>query len=319
MARPNQVKDLRLVNKVCRMYYDQNLSEDLISGRLHLSRPKISRLLKYAREIGMVKISVVSPPGIHTDLEGNLEAKYGLQEAIVVDVGDLSSREALTREIGAAAARHLQETLQEGDIIGISWGTTLHAMVTAVQPQKSQNYHVVQIIGGLGIPTSEAHATDICRRLASALSAKLTLLPAPGIMSSVQARDAILSDIYVKKAMSQIGNIRVAYLGIGSPSPDSVVIRDGNILTSDDLGSLQSKGAVGDVALRYFNAHGAPIISELDERVIGITYQQLRNTPNVVGVAGGLDKVAAIRGALLGKLVKTLVTDYQTALCLMED
>lgn len=83
---------------------------------------------------------------------------------------------------------YFQRTLRDGDIIGISWGTTLNAMVSALPPQETRNVHVVQIIGGLGLPEAEVHATDLCRRMAHALSSKLTLLPAPGAGQGVDNR-----------------------------------------------------------------------------------------------------------------------------------
>jgi hypothetical protein len=47
--------------------------------------------------------------------------------------------------------------------------------------------------------------------------------------------------------------------------------------------------------------------------VIGMSLAQLRHARRVVGVAGGSRKTAAIRGALLGKLINVLITDGLTA------
>jgi DNA-binding transcriptional regulator LsrR (DeoR family) len=190
-------------------------------------------------------------------------------------------------------------------------------MVAAIQPHRTANTHVVQIIGGLGYPTAEVHASELCRRMANALQAQLILLPVPGIMHSSQAKEAVLSDTHIRATLNMFSQINVAYVGIGSPTPDSVMMRDGTIMSPNDLAEIKEKGAVGDIALRFFDAQGQPVLSDLDERVIGIRLEQLRQIDRVVGVSGGLKKVAAVRGALLGNFINILITDRKLAEALL--
>jgi DNA-binding transcriptional regulator LsrR (DeoR family) len=318
MPRASQPRDPRLLAKVSRLYYEQQFSEAEIAVRLHLSRPKVSRLLKDARQAGIVQIMIVPPPGIHTALETELEQVFQLQEAIVVEAGEPYHPDLSARSLGVAAARHLQESLQLGEVIGISWGKTLSWMVSAIRPQPTPRAKIVQIIGGLGQPTANVHATDLSRRLAGALGCELALLPAPGIMDSRQSKEAVLSDSHIQHALSLFKDITVAYVGIGAPTPDSVLVRDGSIITRVEIDQLVALGAVGDIALRFFDAQGDPLRSELDERVIGITLDELRHVERVVGVAGGPDKLAAVRGALLGGYIDVLITDQRMAFLLLE-
>jgi DNA-binding transcriptional regulator LsrR (DeoR family) len=177
---------------------------------------------------------------------------------------------------------------------------------------------VVQIIGGLGQPESEMHATDLCRRMARTLGCRLTLLPAPGIVNTQLTKEAFLSDWYVQKAMEMFNGLDVAFVGIGAPTPNSMIIRDGSIITQTEMDDLLNKGAVGDIALRFFDASGYPIQSEVDQRVIGIKLEQLKEVTRVVGVAGGPEKLAALRGALSGDLVDVIITDSVTAAQLLQ-
>jgi len=313
MARPKQEEDPRLLTKVSKLYYEEGLNQDEIMTRLQLSRSKVSRLLKRARDRGIVKITVVPPPGLFPDLEAELEERYHLKEAVVVEVRDPQSQPLVSRELGIAAANYLIRTLQDNDVIGVSWGTTLSHMVAALEPRPANGVHVVQIIGGLGPPESEVHATDLCRRLAQLLQCRLTLLPAPGIVDHVEAKEIILSDSHVRHCFELFSRITVAYVGVGAPTPDSVIMRDGSIITQEELDALLQKGAVGDIALRFFDAFGRPVLSELDERVIGISLEELRQIKRVVGVAGGPKKVEVLRGALRGGLINVLITDHVTA------
>lgn len=318
MLKAVQLKELRLLSKVSRLYYEQGLTEQVIADKLNLSRSKVSRLLKQARAQGIVRISVFSPPNVYADLEDQLERKFGLREAVVVEVTEPESREIVAREIGGAAAFYFQQTLSEGSTVGVCWGNTLRAMVASLQPQKTANTQIVQIIGGLGPPTAESHAVDLCRRMASVLYCGLTLLPAPGITENRQTKEAILADSHVQAALQLIPQLNVAYVGIGVPTPDSLYMRDGTIVRPEEVAELRSQGAVGDIALRFFDAGGRPVRSDLDERVIGIGLDQLKQIPRVVGVAGGPGKEDAIRGAVLGGYINVLVTDQVTAASLLQ-
>jgi DNA-binding transcriptional regulator LsrR (DeoR family) len=318
MSRRPQPTDVRLLCKVSRLYYEQDLTEQTIADRLHLSRSKVSRLLKQARAEGIVQIRTVAPPGTFPDLEAALEARYGLIESVVVESAAPDVQDVATRDVGAAAARYLQQTIRDGDVLGISWGSALRSFVYALPPQAVSGVRVVQLIGGLGPPTAETHATDLCRRLAGALDADLTLLPAPGIMQSVEGKEALFSDAHVRSALAAIPGVNLAFVGIGAPTPKSVVMRDESITDEVTRADLLARGAVGDIALRFFAAGGQPIVSDLDARVIGVTLDQLKTVERVVGVAGGPAKTAAIRGALLGRYVDVLITDHATALRLLE-
>jgi len=191
-------------------------------------------------------------------------------------------------------------------------------MVDAIQPQRTRNNRVVQIIGGLGEPTAEVHATELCRRLANSLSCDLALLPAPGIMDSRQAKEAVLTDSHIQNTLNLFRHIDVAYVGIGAPSSDSVMINDSTIMRQQDLEEIIRLGAVGDIALRFFDRAGEPIQSDLDERVIGIELDELKRIERRVGVSGGIKKVDTVRAALLAGYVNILVTDQRLAEALIQ-
>lgn len=319
MPRKPQIADLRLMSKVSKLYYHRELTQQDISEKLHISRPKVSRLLQQARDEGIVQFIVHTPLGMYTDLEEQLEVKYGLKEAIVVEVIDPHSQDAVSREVGSAAASYFHRTLSDGDVIGISWGSTLNAMVNALQPQDSTGVQVVQMIGGVDLPEVEVHATSLCRRVSQFINSRLALLHAPGIVDNQEVKRALLSDSHMQHVFDLFNQINVAYVGIGAPIEDALLMRHGTIMNQEDLKYLLSLGAVGDIALRFFDQDGLPLQSELDDRVIGITLEQLKRINHVVGVAGGEQKRAAIHGALLGGLVHVLITDQLTALSLLNE
>jgi DNA-binding transcriptional regulator LsrR (DeoR family) len=80
-----------------------------------------------------------------------------------------------------------------------------------------------------------------------------------------------------------------------------------------ELAAIHDQGAVGNICLRYYDAHGIEIRHPLGDRVVGVAFEQLKKIPRVVGIAGGKQKLPAILGALRGRWINTLITDQYTA------
>lgn len=310
MAR---IDELRLMTKVARMYYGARLKQTQIAEQLDISQATISRLIKRAMDEQIVRINVSIPTGIYSDLENELERLYGLKEAIVVDC--VLDDDQILKDIGAAAAYYLEQTIKPHEVIGLSsWSKTLMAMVDAMNPLPQQDgTQVVQILGGVGSPTVERHAVHLVRRLAVLVQGEAYFLGAPGVVGSPEMKQLYVQDQFVSEALSKFPKITLGLVGIGSVDPSDMLASSGNIFSNQELDELRQVGAVGDVCLRYFDANGSPIQSELNDRVIGMDLEQLRRIKRCVGVAGGKRKVAAIRGAMRGKYINILVTDVITA------
>lgn len=313
MIRVNNSVENRLLSKVSSMYYDQEYNQQQIADRLHLSRPKISRLLKQAREVGIVQISVAKPSESFIELESLLEGKFGLKEVIIVDADSQDSEKTIKKQVGQEAANYLLRTITDGDIIGVTWGTTLQAMVDSMSPKQTENTHIIQALGGVGRPEAKAHTTDISRRLSQLLDSRLTLLPAPGIVGSKKAKQVLHSDRQVKAALKLFSSIDTLYVGIGAIKTNPVLDKNNNEISGELYDEIIQSDAVGDVALRFFDVEGNPVKSRLDELTIGITIEEMKRIETVVGIASGLKKSDVILGALNGKFIDVLVTDSQVA------
>jgi DNA-binding transcriptional regulator LsrR (DeoR family) len=308
MARTDE---LRLLSKVARLYYEQGQRQSAIAAQLDLSQATVSRLLKRAEEEQIVRITVSVPHGVYTDLEEALQRAYGLKEAIVVDTVDAGGGDQLLRDLGAAAAFYVETTLKPREVVGISsWSATLLAMANAMQPlTRPSEARVVQILGGVGDPAAESHAVHLTRRLAMLLRGEATFLPAPGITGSADASRHFLDDPFVQEATALYDQVSLALVGIGALEPSTLLVRSGNIFSPREMDVLREHGAVGDICLRFFDAAGNPVLTALNDRVIGMQLEQLRRVPRAVGIAGGRNKMAAIRGALMGRWINVLVTD----------
>ena len=135
----------------------------------------------------------------------------------------------------------------------------------------------------------------------------------------MEARDALLTDEYISMVAQEWDDVTTALVGIGTLDPSELLAESGNALSEGDRVELEAAGAVGDVCLRYFDAEGVPVSSPLDDRIVGIPTDVLRKVPRRIGVAGGLRKVDAIRGAISGNWVNVLVTDSDVAAQLVSE
>jgi DNA-binding transcriptional regulator LsrR (DeoR family) len=268
----------------------------------------VSRLLKRAEQEHIVRIVITPPQGVFAELETGLEQRYGLKEVLVVDCE--SEDEDLLRNLGSAAAYYIETTVKPDEVIGVSsWSATLLAVVDAMHPQaRSMNTHVVQILGGMGNPAAEEHANHLISRLAALVRGQAHFLPAPGVVSSADVLPALLNDAFVSETLQYFERVTLALVGIGSLSPSRLLASSGNVFSEHELEMLHEHGAVGDLCLRFYDAHGQPVANPLDRRVISMTLEQLKHVKRSVGVAAACAYEAVAR-AIVGGWINVLVTD----------
>ena len=312
---------IRLLTKVARMYHERGMRQPQIAAHLHISQPRVSRLLKQAVAAGIVRTVVITPRGVHAELEEAVEQRYGLSEVVVADSGEGTEEAAVTPAIAAAAAVYLETTIAREDRVGISsWSGSLLATVDAMHPAPSlAAERVVQILGGVGTSAAQSLATRLTGGLARNLRAEAVYLVAPGLVATPRMRDALVQEPSIGAVFKAWEDLTVALVGVGSLEPSTLLRESGNAIAAEEEQRLRALGAIGDVCMRFFDGNGQHISSELDDRVLGIGSEMLRKVPRRVGVAGGERKWTAIRAALTGGWVNVLITDQATAADLVRD
>ena len=308
---------IRLTTRVASLYYERGLGQTVIAEQLGLSQARVSRLLKQAESLGIVKITVHVPEGVHADIEQALEQRYGLDEAIVVEAPDAaqSDDELMNQSLSSTVASHLELMVPTLRTIGVSsWSSTLLAAVNAMRPTgPGETERIVQVLGGVGFASSQHFATRLTERLAQLSKAEAIFMLAPGVVTSLDAKKALLTDPSCRQALERFDELSAVLMGIGAIPPSRLLRESGNVFTEQDLAELKAAGAVGDVCMRFYDTNGAHVATPFDERVLGIGVEQIRRTRRRIGVAGGGRKFEAIRGALRGGWLSTLITDLRTA------
>ncbi len=120
--------------------------------------------------------------------------------------------------------------------------------------RKIEGCRVVQVLGGLGNPSAEAHANHLVTRLARLVNGEPCFLPAPGVVGAASSVNVLLKDPYVKQTTSLFSKLTIALVGIGSIEPSSLVASSGNVFSAQELQEIRSRGAVGDICLRFYDS-----------------------------------------------------------------
>lgn len=295
--------------RVARRFYVDNKQKSEIADELGLSRFKVARLLDLARSSGIVRISIELPSAVDLELGERLAARRGLRRAIVVRI-DESDADTLSATIGQAAADHLAAILGPEDVVGMAWGASLTAMADALRGSAS-GADVVQIVGGVRATGGMISGVEIVRRVAERTGGHAFPLHAPLVVGSAETAQSLRRDPALADVIARYRRLSVAVFGVGAWDPPQSALF--NELPHDERARLRDAGIVTDVCGIPIDAEGTAIRTELADRVVGVTLDELRRVPEVVAVAGGRAKVAAIDAALRTGVISTLVTDAATA------
>jgi len=290
-------------------FYVAGQSQVEIARALRLDASTVSRYLKRARDEGIVHVEIHRPRSLQGDLALELATAFGLRKAVVVAGGQgAAGNEAVAR----AAAEYVNSQLLNGMRLGLSWGRMLSAAIHRLPAGTVSGLDVSMLHGGVGRGGPGIQGHELARHLASLHPhSRVHYLHAPVLVDSPDIKAAMLRDGSVRAALESAASSQVALVGIGTLDETAPLIRDHHI-SPRDRKRLLDAGAVGDMSTRFFNASGEPV-HMLDERLISIEWDTLQDIPLVIGMAAGLEKRAAILGALRAGMLDVLVTDESTA------
>jgi len=301
---------LELVNTVlaARRFYLDGASKSDIAVELGLSRFKVSRLLDAAKRDGIVRITIDVPAEVNLDLSTGLAAAYGIRQALVIKVLDASD-DFMRLQLGRAGAALLGSALEADDVLGVSWGHTLQAMVGAIDVLPACT--IVQIVGG--VPANlNINSMELVRQLADHAGGQVYPLHVPMLLDSPAAAATLREEFHVRRTFEMFAKLTKAVVGIGTWGPDGFALEP--VLPAGIAEHARQAGAVADVCMIPLDAAGRPVaLEELSGRLIAIDFEHLSSVPEVIGIAGGVGKAPAIAAALRSGVIHRLVTDESCA------
>ncbi|WP_308491441.1 sugar-binding transcriptional regulator [Microbacterium terrisoli] len=308
---PKKVRDaLRAVH----FYFVQDLTMDTIAREMHTSRSTVSRLLSYARETGLVEITIHSPLDTSSHVQQQIQDRYGITAHIIPLTDQTSDVDRLER-VCMSAARLLNDFIDSGMTVGIAWGSTLTAVSRHLVPHRLHDVVFVQMNGaGNDHTTGIVYASEILRRFADAFGGVSQQFPVPAFFDEAATKSAMWKEHSTQRILNIQRRMDVAVFGIGSPAavvPGHVYV--GGYLTRADHASLSAEGAVGDVATIFYREDGTYRDIPINARATGPDFAMLRRVPRRIGIVAGLSRLSSLHGALAAGLITDLVIDEGTA------
>jgi DNA-binding transcriptional regulator LsrR (DeoR family) len=310
-------QDLQLMAQIARLYYEKRLTQQEIADQLNLSRQKVSRMILRAREEGIVRITILDPIPTNCDLEREFQEVTGLHHVMLV-AGEGLEEETLRRRIGLAGAEFISRKIVDGQEVGIGWGRTLTALVQAFPKVPKKEISVIPLMGGIGELTPAFQVNELARQLAEALGGTYRFFHLPAFTNDQEAWEILMRTMEADSISKHWARVNPAIVGIGHVGiQHASKMFFGEYIHPVHLAQLEARGAVGDICGRFYDINGNPVI--VGAGVIGIGIADLAAVPEVIAVAGGLEKTSAIIGALKGGYISTLISDTATARAVLRD
>lgn len=305
----------RLSIDVARLYYQSGYSQEKIASQLNISRPTVSRLLQYAKDQGYVTIQINDPLEDIDELSNQLREKYALDQ-VRVAYSPLNRDDEIKKHIGRKAATFLYEIVKDGDIIGVTWGTTMYSVACQLKRKRVQGVEIVQLKGGVSHSQINNYAYEIVRLFAEAFCTVARYLPLPVIFDRPELKQMVEEDSHMRQIIDMGKQANIAVFTVGTVKDDALLFRLG-YLNEDEKKELQ-QNAVGDICSRFFDRDGKICNEKINSRTVGIDLQELKKKERSILVAGGERKIYAIQTALRAGYANTLITDQFTARSLLE-
>jgi len=304
--------DSRLISRVLYLYYVEELTQSQVAQQLGLSTPKVNRLLQQARRQKMVEINIRTPFQYLFDLESRIQNIFNIEEAVVIP-RMAENAVTMVHTLGRAGANYLLKHLHDGDVIAIGGGTTVHAVVEAVNANRSYDVDVVPVVGGVqGRVTTDVNY--LAAQLADRLGGKAYQLHSPAFVETSAHREALLEMGPIKEILDIARRANICLLGIGGVDPETSRFVQFTALSENEMNQIMTTHAgVGEVLAIVYDITGKPCANEYADRVVGLTIQELERIPFRIGVAGTAIKARPVYGALRGGFFHTIITDEAAA------
>lgn len=300
-----------LVVKVAWHYYKNNLTQNEIASLMDLSRNKIVRMLEKARSDGIVQFHIKGHGSNCLSTEQEFIQTFGLENAFIIPTPSSN----LTESLAKAAAQYLESTLTSEKLLGIGWGEAVTRTLQHLSIDPANHVSIVTLTGGVNYYfQKQNYALD---GGLGRFQGRFHIIPAPFLASSEDMASSILSEPAVRDILELAGISSTILVGIGGLSSDATIVKEEK-MTLKEMTTIKKLNGSGDILGQFYNDEGEILTLPHHGRRIGLSISRLKEMKNVVGVAGGPEKIDAIYGAMKGGYVQTLITDEDSALRLMK-
>ncbi len=304
----------KLRARVAWMYYVEQRRQNDIADILSIGRVTVVRLLAEARSRNEVQITLSGDLSEITALERELEATFGLEEAVVAPMTVAGDNPIPV--ISAATGAFLSRTVKSGMRFGVGWGGTLYGSLPYIHSQSLDDFRVISLLGGI-IQARRFNPAEFAWQFAEIFQGEGFLIPAPAIVDSEETRRSLLERCGIDSIFDMAASLDAVLLSVGGLKATTTTFKVG-YLNNVERASLKSAGAVGDLLFHFFDKNGDIVDHEINQRVMSVGIDVIRNTPLKIMASGGPEKVLALLGSMKLCAPNVLITDEQTAISMLK-
>ncbi len=287
----------RVIRKEANLLKDQGLLDFSLEGMTLTEQGE--------QALGMLKFFFHDLKGLKA-LEERLEILLNIKKVIIAPASPEDESSMLIKDIGRFGADYVRTLLGAAKIVGITGGSSVHSLIDSIKKEKTPltDLTVVPARGGLG-KKAEFQANTLVEKFANQIGSQYKLLYTPDILSK-DAIESLMNEPEIKEIMDYIEDIDLLIFGIG----DALTMAKRRSLNPQEIGIIETKGAVSEAFGYYFNREG-DIVHEIS--TIGISLDKFKNIEHLIAVAGGDDKSEAIVSICRLNSNLVLVTDENVA------
>ncbi len=315
-----------------RYYYEMTLED--IAADMNIGVKAVRRYLKKAKDTGLTHILVVPPMDFDelSSLEIEIKAKFALIDVFIVrgdesvmDQPNSPEKEAVLLFCCRKAAVYLTNSLRNGDILAVPWGTVASYVARQIDHPKNKLNEViiVPMVGVMGTKTHPYEANLIAAKIAAALGGKSLSLAAPAIVDPSQYQ-TICQIQLVKEVLAKVKSANIALTPIAKADAKTSTVIDEQVVTTDEVKQLVKRGAVGEIASHWWFDKDGKLLPRKDRKPIGLGLKGfydivLKGGRVVAVVAASRERIRPTKVALKSGFVNVLITDHVTAQGLLKD
>ncbi|MBL4928146.1 sugar-binding transcriptional regulator [Fuscibacter oryzae] len=296
------------------LHYAGGLTQAAVAKRLGLPSVKAHRLIARAVADGVVKVSIDGAIVECAELEEQLCRRFGLTHCEVAP--DLGEDGLPLRALGLAGAAFLRREIEraEHSVIGLGHGRTLAAAVQQLPRFDAGGVRFISLLGGLTRHYA-ANPHDVMHRLAEKTGAQAYVMPVPFFANSVEDRAILLAQPGVREIFDLSNGAGLKFVGIGTADAGAQLVASG-MIEPREIAAINSGGGMGEMLGHFFDARGRVLETTLTARTLAVDLDGPAHS-RIVAIAGGGQKVAAIRAVLESGRLTGLITDEPTARALV--
>ena len=317
MSKPEiSVEDSDLLTEISVAYYQDGATQEDISKKYSISRAKVGRLLKQARDEGIVEITVKYHPVFSAKIEQRLMERFGIKRALIAL--DQPTEELQRQQVAGLVSNYLSQTLKSGMVVTVGQGRNVSAVAHHMGVITPRDCTFVSGIGGIHPRGSTFNADHICRQLAKKYGGTSETLYAPAYAENLEQKMVFMQNSTVKQTLDLARKADMALVGIGDMSENSYMVDLGWFTPDEVVQARLHQGVVGDFAGHdFFDVQGRIAKTVMSDRVIGMSIEEFRPISEVIAIAAENSKPLALLGALRTGAVDVVATSVSNALTVL--